>query len=309
MPSRRLQLAVALALALGVAPLEGAPAQQNVPAPLPVVTLTPPVPMVGQAATLDVTVQDPGAAIAGLRLDLGEPGGRSGRSACDLGAPPPGSPFAFNAKVTFHVDFRFRVAGHHDISFIVTSGGCAGPRRTFSGHLTVDVPLTPSFVPPPGVTRAGAAAAGCSSADTVPTQNNLAAMRAATLCLINIERRQRGLRALRANAKLAKAAERHTSDMVHRRFFDHQGPRGPSFAARIHRVGYNGSAGEDIGYETASPDATPRSTVKAWMNSSGHRANILRKAFRAAGVGVSSSAPIRPPQRGATFTVDFGSAP
>jgi uncharacterized protein YkwD len=96
--------------------------------------------------------------------------------------------------------------------------------------------------------------------------------------------------------------------MVKRMYFDHQGPGGPSLQARLARVHFSGlAAGEDIGYQQDSPSANARQMVNAWMNSPPHRANILRRLFRAAGIGIVGKTPESPPQAGSTFTVDFGS--
>jgi uncharacterized protein YkwD len=149
------------------------------------------------------------------------------------------------------------------------------------------------------------AAPGCPGADVVPSAGNLPTVRAATLCLINVERARSRLGALRTSGKLARAASAHTRDMVARRYFDHQGPHGPSFSQRLHRVRFAGAAGEDIAYQTATPTATARTIVADWMNSPPHRANILG-GYELAGVGVVARSPLNPPQAGSTFTVDFG---
>ena len=60
----------------------------------------------------------------------------------------------------------------------------------------------------------------------------------ATLCLINAERRARGLAPLTANARLARAAQGHAADMVARDYFSHFSPSGSSFTDRLRRVGY-----------------------------------------------------------------------
>ncbi len=147
----------------------------------------------------------------------------------------------------------------------------------------------------------------CPGADTAPSAHTLRQERAATLCLLNAQRAARGLRPLRANARLALAAERHSADMAGRHYFAHVAPSGLDPLARLERIGYvAGSGSWTVGENIAwggGPMATPRAIVKMWMHSAGHRENILRSAFREIGVGVIASAPDGP---GATYTTDFG---
>jgi len=147
----------------------------------------------------------------------------------------------------------------------------------------------------------------CPGADTAPTAHNLRQERAATLCLLNAQRAARGLRPLRANARLAIAAERHSADMAVHHYFAHVAPSGLDPVARLERIGYvAGSGSWTVGENIAwggGPLASPRAIVKMWMHSPGHRANILQRSFREIGVGVVPSAPDGP---GATYTTDFG---
>ena len=128
------------------------------------------------------------------------------------------------------------------------------------------------------------------------------------LCLINAERRSRGLAALSGNGRLARAARHHAADMVARGYFAHTSPGGSTFAGRIHHVGYaarcRASAGETIAWG-AGGSATPRSRVTAWMRSLPHRRILLDPAFREAGVGIVAGAPDRS-VAGFTYTAEFG---
>jgi uncharacterized protein YkwD len=155
------------------------------------------------------------------------------------------------------------------------------------------------------VAPAAASAAGpCDGADGSVEQLRLPAARAATLCLLNAERATHGLGPLRSSAKLAHAAQGHADDMVDRRYFAHG-----NFGARIARTGWGRhrrtyTIGENLGYGT-SGDATPRAIVAAWMNSAGHRANILQRRFHAIGIGIAAGTPDG--DDGATYSTDFGS--
>jgi uncharacterized protein YkwD len=153
-----------------------------------------------------------------------------------------------------------------------------------------------------------AASAACSGADTAPAKLGEAGVRQATLCLLNQQRAAHGLRPLRADRKLARAALRHSKDMVAHRYFAHESRSGAPFTARIARTGWTRSRrhyilGENIGWGSGSL-ATPRSMVQGWMQSAPHRANILDGRFHMIGVGVAFGAPAG--GGGATYSTDFG---
>jgi uncharacterized protein YkwD len=155
-----------------------------------------------------------------------------------------------------------------------------------------------------------APAAACTRANAMPTHANHRTVARATLCLINRERRSRGLRPLRSSGTLAAAARGHSRDMVRRRYFSHTAPGGARVVQRIRRGGYLRSAkrwrlGENLGWGSGG-DAAPRAMVRAWMNSPPHRKAILTASYRDAGVGVSLGLPLSAPGLGATYTVDFG---
>ena len=132
---------------------------------------------------------------------------------------------------------------------------------------------------------------------------------ASTLCHINAQRTAHGLRPLQSDARLERAARRHSQDMVDNRYFAHESRSGARFSARIARTGWmNGrarwSVGENIAWGTGK-QAAPQAIVAAWMRSAGHRKNILSSRFRVIGVGIVRGAPVG--GGGATYTTDFGS--
>jgi uncharacterized protein YkwD len=153
------------------------------------------------------------------------------------------------------------------------------------------------------------AATVCSSADVPIAQASTVALANSALCLVNQERTSRGLRPLKLNMRLKKAATAHTRDMVARNYFAHEAPGGADFVDRIRKAGYIArvmpALGEDLAWGSGSL-GTPRAIVKGWMDSPGHRANILFPKFREAGVGVAIGDP-GAGQEGATYTLDFGS--
>jgi uncharacterized protein YkwD len=92
---------------------------------------------------------------------------------------------------------------------------------------------------------------------------------------------------LTMNDKLHQAASSHSADMIARDFFDHTNPDGQGLSERLAEVGYNWwTWGENIAAGYASPEAV----MSGWMNSSGHRANILNCNFTEIGVGYAYAA-------------------
>lgn len=100
--------------------------------------------------------------------------------------------------------------------------------------------------------------------------------------LINVERANAGLPALKNDWELARVAESKSQDMHDKKYFDHTSPTyGSPFAMmKTYGITYK-SAGENI----AQGQKSAAEVVKAWMNSEGHRANILSKNFTHIGVG------------------------
>ena len=101
--------------------------------------------------------------------------------------------------------------------------------------------------------------------------------------LTNRERTSRGLPALAWDDGAAGVAYAHSLDMDVRNFFDHTNPDGELPWDRLEADGITYStAGENIAWGYPSPEAV----MDGWMNSDGHRANILRTSFTRLGVGV-----------------------
>ena len=100
--------------------------------------------------------------------------------------------------------------------------------------------------------------------------------------LVNEIRVKNGLSALNTNWELSRIARYKSQDMVSNRYFSHTSPTYGSPFQMIKSFGlaYQ-SAGENIAYG----QTTPQAVVNAWMNSSGHRANILNSSYKQIGVG------------------------
>lgn len=100
--------------------------------------------------------------------------------------------------------------------------------------------------------------------------------------LVNEVRRENGLKTLTANWELSRVARYKSQDMVDNRYFSHTSPVYGSPFQMIRAFGLSfRTAGENIAYG----QRTPQAVVNAWMNSSGHRANILNGSYTQIGVG------------------------
>jgi uncharacterized protein YkwD len=153
------------------------------------------------------------------------------------------------------------------------------------------------------------AAQDCANTNLMPTGDNVDQIRAAVLCLHNQIRAQHNLPLLRDNAKLRKAAAGHSSDMVDEGYFDHTTPAGTTFVDRILGAKYakqtdGWTLGENLAWGTGDL-STPAGVMQAWMNSAGHKANILKRSYREVGIGIRLGVP-SDAGVGATFTADFG---
>jgi uncharacterized protein YkwD len=115
--------------------------------------------------------------------------------------------------------------------------------------------------------------------------------------LVNVARADAGCAPLRVDSRLTTAARLHSEDMAARNYFSHTSLDGRSPWQRMEAQGYTAGSGENIaaGYTTAA------SVMTAWMNSSGHRANILNCSSKAIGVGIGKGG-----SYGTYWTQDFG---
>jgi uncharacterized protein YkwD len=134
---------------------------------------------------------------------------------------------------------------------------------TVAGLLTALLPLT---------------AASTASAAMTPKD-----FRSEVVSLTNAERAKVGCPALSRNGALDNAAQGHAADMANQNYFSHNSLDGRTPWDRIAQAGYPSNSGraENI----AAGQNSPASVVSTWMNSAGHRANILNCSYRSIGVG------------------------
>ena len=149
--------------------------------------------------------------------------------------------------------------------------------------------LTPSSTPrtapePPPVAEAPIAS-------TTLSNDFIIQVEAQVLSFMNQERVRNGLSALSPDSALADIARMHSEDMPANNYFAHISPAGCSMSCRLDNAGYLfRSAGENLytmtGYRLSAV-ATAQKIVDGWMNSPGHRANILGPSFTHAGAGLA----------------------
>jgi uncharacterized YkwD family protein len=115
-----------------------------------------------------------------------------------------------------------------------------------------------------------------------PATHQLSQFEQRVLELTNLERQRYGLKPLQMDLELSKVARLKSQDLHDNRYFAHNSPTYGSPFDMMKRFGITyRTAGENI----AGGQATPEAVVQGWMNSAGHRANILNAAFTHIGIG------------------------
>lgn len=110
---------------------------------------------------------------------------------------------------------------------------------------------------------------------------------AEVLRLTNEERAKRNLPALKRNALLDQSSLAHAKDMHTRKFFAHENPEGKVALDRIRSTGYLASTrGYAVGENIAKGQENPVEVMRGWMNSPGHRENILSDKYSEIGIGL-----------------------
>ncbi|ATW50811.1 CAP domain-containing protein [Streptomyces peucetius] len=134
------------------------------------------------------------------------------------------------------------------------------------------------------------------SQSTAPATSAAASAEAAVIDMVNSERVKVGCSPLKASGALSDLARAHSKDMAARGFFDHTNPDGETPWDRAEKAGVSGLGGENIARGQADAEAV----MASWMNSEGHRANILNCDFTTLGVGVHMG------EGGPWWTQNFG---
>ena len=158
------------------------------------------------------------------------------------------------------------------------SGGPPPPPPADSGTAPDTTPPEDTNPPPPEDTGPGPEADG--HIPSCPPSNPAEACE--VFRIVNQERMNNGLPPFAYDGQLALSAQRHAIDMHDLGYFSHSSQDGRSFSDRTRMTAYSAfPSGENI----AQGQRSPSSVMTAWMNSPGHRANILHNRHNEIGVG------------------------
>jgi uncharacterized protein YkwD len=195
----------------------------------------------------------------------------------------------FSAKVNTKV----LPNGTYTVTTLVTLQGDTSVASTSTAVIKNAKPKsTPSMT---AYTSASGSGSGPVSGSTVSTNTGYTAQ---VLALTNSERAKAGCKALSVSSKLTKAAQSHSTDMAAKNYFSHDSQDGRSPFDRMKDAGYSFSAAAE---NIAMGQQTPADVMTAWMNSAGHKANILNCTYTQLGVGYAVS------KSGSSYwTQDFG---
>lgn len=118
----------------------------------------------------------------------------------------------------------------------------------------------------------------------IPNIDDVKKLEAEVARLVNVERSKKGLPALKLNWELSRVARYKSNDFIKKNYFAHQSPTYGSPFEMMKQFGiYYTAAGENI----AKGQNSPAAVMNSWMNSPGHRGNILSSAYNQIGVGAA----------------------
>ncbi|MFE6667056.1 CAP domain-containing protein [Streptomyces sp. NPDC057697] len=182
-----------------------------------------------------------------------------------------------------------------------TSTPSKAPRETERPKPSPSEPSKSASAGTDGTTTPAAGKPSAAPKTSAPATRSAAApadssVQSAVLALVNQERAKVGCSPLTANAPLASLAQDFSEDMAARGFFDHTDPDGRSPWDRASKAGIQDLAAENI----ARGQSSAQAVMESWMNSEGHRANILNCDYKTLGVGVHYGT------GGPWWTQDFG---
>lgn len=146
----------------------------------------------------------------------------------------------------------------------------------------------------------GTALPGAANAASCGRPGEAQSLQTELLRYLNAERQRHGLSALRLNPALDRAAEGHACDNARRRGVSHVSSNGAHLKQRLQRAGYKFSLAAE---NTGRGFGNSRRAVEWWMNSSGHRKNILMQGVREVGIGIALSPA---PENRLHWVVNFG---
>lgn len=162
-----------------------------------------------------------------------------------------------------------------------TTNNSASKPSTSSVPATSSKPTTSTTTSKPSTTVSSTPSA------TSQSNSSFASFQNQVIQLVNEQRAANGLKPLTANTQLTNTATLKSQDMAKLNYFDHTSPTygSPFDMMKKYGISYR-TAGENI----AMGQTTPAQVMQGWMNSPGHRANILNASFTQIGVGIAKNA-------------------
>lgn len=174
-------------------------------------------------------------------------------------------------------DFNKYLTSFDDNAFAAPTATPAQTQPSYTVPKTTAAPAQPA-----DKATAAAPAKETQTAQAAPASSAYGSYEQQVVDLVNKERAAVGLPALKVNTKLAAVAEKKAEDLRDKNYFDHQSPTygSPFDMMKQFGISYT-SAGENI----AKGQKTPADVMNGWMNSPGHKANILNSSYTEIGVG------------------------
>ena len=123
-----------------------------------------------------------------------------------------------------------------------------------------------------------------SASNACATPSNVNALASEIAAGVNANRRANGQHALQFNPRLGQAAMKHACDMAQNNFFGHRGTDGSNSQARVRQAGYRECL---VAENLAWGYPTSQQIISGWMNSQGHRFNMLHPRAYEMGIGIT----------------------
>ena len=215
---------------------------------------------------------------------------------------------SFSDHVSYYRPSPYATIRPHETNVSTTSASARGAARSYGTRIASVTKPTPKVVAttsastrpvatpapqaptPPVITPTPIPVPPITPSTPSPTESLAAQIERLIFEGLTNERRKQGLSALSADTRLASIARSHSADMLAKNYFSHTDPSGCGSSCRVNNANYAWQAiGENIYWMsgfTLSAQETANKVVAGWMNSSGHRANILGSQFSHDGVGI-----------------------
>jgi uncharacterized protein YkwD len=200
------------------------------------------------------------------------------------------------------------VSADATLGLVGPSARATGKLQQFSDKLG-KIPKSANHRPKSANGVAGGEA--CQNTDITPADDNLDTVNAAILCLVNGERAAaNNLPPLTENKQLDTSAAGMAARMVSEHFFAHDTPDGKNVVDRIQPTGYIPNSGDWVVGENlawgSGALSTPQAIVNGWMNSPGHRANVLAPDYKDIGLAAVMGSPTTTNSGGTVYVNNFG---